>query len=106
MGHFLFQRNQLSVIFSQTVPEDLPQFSTDITHDKHLLHRRNGTDGFQRVIQKMGIDLELQIFQLCLFIFQFLNIAGLDQLIEFAKHPVKLLIQHCNLIGSTDFFAH
>lgn len=62
MGHFLFQRNQLSVIFSQTVPEDLPQFSTDITHDKHLLHRRNGTDGFQRVIQKMGIDLELQIF--------------------------------------------
>ena len=60
MFHFLFQRHHFPIIFSQTVPEDLPQFSTDITHDKHLLHRRNGTDGLQRVIQKMGIDLCLE----------------------------------------------
>ena len=106
MLHFLLQRHHLSVVFSQTVPEDFSQFSTDITNDKYLLHRRDRADRLQGVIQKMRIDLQLQVLQLCLFIFQLLHITGFDQLIQFFQHTVKLLIQDSNLIASANLFSH
>ena len=106
MFHFLLQRHHFPIIFSQTVPEDFPQLSADITHDKYLLYRRNRTDRFQGIIQKMWVDLQLQILQLSLFVFQLLHITGLDQLIQFSEHTVELLIQHSDLITSSDFFAH
>lgn len=86
MFHFLLQRHHFPIIFSQTVPEDFSQLSADITHDKYLLYRRNRTDRFQGIIQKMWIDLQLQILQLRLFVFQLLHITGLDQLIQFSEH--------------------
>lgn len=98
MAQLLCHCYKFPVILPKVVAEDLPQPLADIADVKYLFYSSHGADGLQSVVEKVGVDLELQIFQLCLLVFQFADIVFLDQGIQFAQHMGKLAVQLCHLI--------